>query len=74
MAPGFNPSKGMNVGDELASVLPKDSKPWYRKAHLLKLNFTILSLVLFCKFLSRLMYAMKTLTVIQHLPMDMMGL
>lgn len=35
------------VGDELAAVLPNDSKAWYTKPHLLKLNFCILSLVMF---------------------------
>lgn len=33
----------------LGSVLPSDGRPWYRRAHLLRLNFIILSLVLFCK-------------------------
>jgi MFS family permease len=35
------------VGEELAAVLPKDPTPWYRQGHLLRLNFTILCLVLF---------------------------
>ncbi|EOD51127.1 putative sugar transporter protein [Neofusicoccum parvum UCRNP2] len=35
------------VGDELAAVLPQTSQPWYRKTNLLRLNFCILSLVLF---------------------------
>lgn len=34
------------VGDELAAVLPEG--PWYKMAHLLKLNFVVASLVLFC--------------------------
>jgi hypothetical protein len=38
-----------SVAQQLASVLPSDGKPWYRQTHLLKLNFIILSLVLFCK-------------------------
>jgi hypothetical protein len=50
MAPGIASSKEKDVGDELAAVLPEDSEPWYKKAHLLKLNFVICSLVLFCKF------------------------
>lgn len=37
------------VADQLVSVLPTDRKPWYRQAHLLKLNFFVLSLVMFCK-------------------------
>lgn len=38
------------IGDELLAVLPSDGRPWYTKGHLLKLNFCILSLVLFCGF------------------------
>jgi hypothetical protein len=51
MAPGIAPSKGKTVGDELAAVLPDDTRPWYKKTHLFKLNFIIVSLVLFCKCL-----------------------
>jgi hypothetical protein len=40
-------SKGLN--DELVAVLP-DNKPWYTKAHLIKLHFCIGSLMLFCGF------------------------
>jgi hypothetical protein len=29
--------------------LPTDDVPWYTRRHLLKLNFIIMSLVLFCK-------------------------
>ncbi|KAF5985074.1 hexose transporter [Fusarium coicis] len=36
-----------SVAQQLASVLPSDGKPWYRQTHLLKLNYIILSLVLF---------------------------
>lgn len=36
------------VGDELAAVLPDG--PWYKRDHLLKLNFCIISLVLFCRY------------------------
>ncbi|KAH7325554.1 general substrate transporter [Stachybotrys elegans] len=36
-----------SVDGQLASVLPTDEKPWYRKPHLLKLNYYILSLILF---------------------------
>jgi MFS family permease len=38
-------SKG--VGLELAAVLPKDAPPWYKQSHLVKLNFTLLCLILF---------------------------
>lgn len=34
------------VGDDLAAVLPDG--PWHKKAHLVKLNFVVVSLVLFC--------------------------
>ncbi|KAH7011271.1 general substrate transporter [Ilyonectria destructans] len=34
------------VGQELAAVLP-DAGPWYKQKHLVKLNFTILSMILF---------------------------
>lgn len=33
------------VGQELASALPQDNKKWYNRAHLLKLNFIVFSLV-----------------------------
>lgn len=36
------------VGDELNALIPRDG-PWYTKSHLLKLNFSILSLTLYCK-------------------------
>ncbi|KAF5229920.1 hypothetical protein FAUST_10084 [Fusarium austroamericanum] len=39
--------KEQTVADTLASVLPSDGKPWYNQKHLLKLNFIILSLVMF---------------------------
>lgn len=55
MAPDSAPSKGKHVDDELAAVLPDDSKPWYKKTHLLKLNFIICSLVLFCTSLLTLL-------------------
>ncbi|TEA16386.1 Lactose permease [Colletotrichum sidae] len=35
------------VGHELASVLPNDGVPWWRKAHLVRLNFCIASFMLF---------------------------
>jgi hypothetical protein len=31
------------VGPELAAVLPKDAKPWYRTWHLVKLNLVLLA-------------------------------
>ena len=45
-----NASKSKAVGDELAAVLPQDSRPWYKQRHLLKLNFCIISLVMYCKY------------------------
>lgn len=41
------PSGNKAVGDELASVLPQDNKAWYQRAHLIKLNLIVLSLVQF---------------------------
>jgi MFS family permease len=38
-------SKG--VGPELASVLPQDNIPWYKKSHLLRLNISLFCLILF---------------------------
>ncbi|KAL0939877.1 sugar transporter [Colletotrichum truncatum] len=35
------------VGHELASVLPNDGVPWWKKRHLIKLNFCIASFMLF---------------------------
>ena len=35
------------VGESLSAVLPLDNRPWYKKPHLVKLNFIMLSLVLF---------------------------
>jgi hypothetical protein len=34
------------VGDDLAAVLP--AGPWHKKTHLIKLNFVVACLVLFC--------------------------
>ncbi|RDW71805.1 hypothetical protein BP5796_07839 [Coleophoma crateriformis] len=36
-----------SVGEDLAAVLPKNQGPWYKQAHLWKLNFCIFSLILF---------------------------
>ena len=48
---GFsNANQSKSVGDDLAAVLPKDAGPWYSQRHLLKLNFCIFSLVMFCRF------------------------
>lgn len=41
------PSGNKAVGEELASVLPQDNKAWYKRAHLIKLNLIVLSLVQF---------------------------
>ena len=35
------------VGPELAATLPQDNRPWYKKRHLLRLNFSIFCLVLY---------------------------
>ncbi|KAL1636199.1 hypothetical protein SLS58_009893 [Diplodia intermedia] len=35
------------VGAELAAVLPADQPPWYRQRNLLRLNFCLISLILF---------------------------
>ncbi|ORY58869.1 general substrate transporter [Pseudomassariella vexata] len=37
------------VGSELTAVLPHDGLPWWKRGYLLKLNFSLLSLVLFCE-------------------------
>jgi hypothetical protein len=37
------------VGEELLAVLPRDGIPWYKKGHMLKLHFCVLSLVMFCE-------------------------
>lgn len=36
------------IGKDLLAVLPNDNIPWWKKGHLIRLNFSILSLVLFC--------------------------
>ncbi|KAF9871048.1 sugar transporter [Colletotrichum karsti] len=40
-------SEAKAVGHELASVLPNDGLPWWKKSHLIKLNFCIVSFMLF---------------------------
>lgn len=37
-----------NNGGDLAAIEPPG--PWYTKAHLVRLNFCILSLILFCEY------------------------
>ncbi|KAK5116572.1 hypothetical protein LTR85_009197 [Meristemomyces frigidus] len=44
---GMSTSNRKAVGDELLAVLPQDERAWYTKGHLLKLNFCLVSLVLF---------------------------
>jgi hypothetical protein len=47
---GFSSAPGSKaVGDELAAVLPKIEKPWWKRMHLVKLNLCILSLLMLCK-------------------------
>jgi hypothetical protein len=48
---GFTMASSKKVGPELASVLPTD-KPWYKNSGLLKLNFCLLSLIQFCKYMA----------------------
>ncbi|KAH8659861.1 general substrate transporter [Xylariales sp. PMI_506] len=36
-----------SVSDELGGVLPQDGLPWYKRGYLVKLNLTLVSLVLF---------------------------
>lgn len=40
-------SRSNAIGPELLAVLPQDQRSWYTKAHLVKLNLCIVSLVLF---------------------------
>jgi hypothetical protein len=47
-------TKSRTVGHELAAVLPKSNQPWYNNGGLLKLNFCIASIIMFCETLSRL--------------------
>ena len=66
------------VGDELAAVLP--DIPWYKRSHLIRLNFIIASLTLFCKYpLSgsaqcKMKLSLLILFDVQRLPMDTMDL
>ncbi|KAH7350174.1 hypothetical protein B0T11DRAFT_290698 [Plectosphaerella cucumerina] len=46
-SPETKRAEARTVGVELASVLPDDGLPWYKRPHLLRLNFCILSLCLF---------------------------
>lgn len=47
MKAGGEPSEARSAGVELAAVLPKDGLPWYKQKHLIKVNFCVLSLMLF---------------------------
>lgn len=47
-------TKSKTVGPELAAVLPETGQPWYKNGGLLKLNFCILSIIMFCKNASSL--------------------
>ncbi|KAK4633941.1 Lactose permease [Fulvia fulva] len=47
MTMGATKPRSKAIGDELQAVLPNDGRPWYTKAHLIKLNWVILSLMLF---------------------------
>lgn len=44
---GFHSKHAAAVGHELAAVLPDDGISWYRKPHLLKLNFCMFCLFMF---------------------------
>lgn len=44
---GAQKAEANAIGKELLAVLPNDGVPWYKKPYLLRLNFSILSLVLF---------------------------
>lgn len=40
-------AEGNSMPDPMAAFLPSDAKPWYKQRHLLRLNFIILSLVMY---------------------------
>lgn len=61
-----------SVGD-LAQALPKNAGPWYKQAHLWKLNFCIFSLILFCRDFIKV-NGPTFLTCIKLLPTDTMDL
>jgi MFS family permease len=44
---GFKHVSAKGVGSELASVLPQDNISWYKKRHLLQLNFSLFCMILF---------------------------
>lgn len=44
---GFRSSQAAALGPELAACMPKDGIPWYKKKHLLKLNFCMFCLFMF---------------------------
>ena len=69
----MNTKKSKTVGPELAAVLPQDGQPWYKNRGILKLNFCILSVVMFCKATFTLGFSEHMLTIyFQPLPTDMM--
>ncbi|KAL1632976.1 hypothetical protein SLS56_003263 [Neofusicoccum ribis] len=54
-----------SVDDDLAAVLPKDSRPWWKQSHMLKLNLSIGSLLMFSSangFDGTLMNSLQSLT------------
>jgi hypothetical protein len=44
---GIRELQAKAIGPDLAAVLPNDNIPWYKKPHLIRLNFTLFCLVLF---------------------------
>ncbi|KAM0548769.1 hypothetical protein ACHAPJ_009765 [Fusarium lateritium] len=42
-----NPDIAKATGTELAAVLPGDGTPWYKRKHLVKVNYCVISLMLF---------------------------
>lgn len=57
-------AKSRTVGAELAAVLPQTGQPWYKNGGLLKLNFCIFSIIMFCENPSRLAFPENTLTLL----------
>jgi hypothetical protein len=64
--------KSKTVGPELAAVLPQDGQPWYKNRGILKLNFCILSVVMFCKKAPLGFSEHLLIAHFQPLPTDMM--
>lgn len=72
-----NEKRSASIDGDLAAIVPPG--PWYTKPHLLKLNFCMFSLVVFCTStlaLSSLLAALRTSTdsYVQRLPMASMAL